>query len=61
MACPNCDSTNVKVQKYEPAETEEVPGIWLMAVVLLCHDCNWGFNCTGTMDKRPKKSKATPI
>jgi len=58
--CLNCDSENVEVQKYDPAESEEISGIWILAVVLLCNDCGWGFNCTGTKDHRVKKITGKP-
>lgn len=63
MACPKCDSKNVITQKWDSAEIEEVPGILYTQVAILCKDCGWGFNCAGTLDKRPKNEsrKVIPI
>lgn len=57
MPCPNCGSDNIKEQKYDPAELEEVSGVLIMYLVILCEKCKWGFNCTGTLDKRVKKNE----
>jgi len=57
MVCPDCGSKNTQEQKYDEAEAEEVEGVFVKAIVILCHDCGWGFNITGTLDRRPKKEK----
>lgn len=56
MPCPACGSKKTKEQKYQETETEEIPGVFIKQLIILCHDCKWGFNCMATLDTRPKKS-----
>lgn len=58
MVCPLCGSNNTKEQEYNEAETEEVPGIFIKQLLVLCHDCGWGWNCAGTKDNRKKDKTA---
>jgi len=60
MVCPKCASTHTTEQEYDEAEAEEVSGVYIKALVILCHDCGWGWNCTGTQDRRTKKEKGKP-
>lgn len=54
MTCPDCGSNNTVEQKYKEAETEEIEGVYVKVLVILCKDCGWGFNITGTIDRRSK-------
>lgn len=66
MACPNpsCNNKDVMTEViWKTSELEELPGVFVMGLAILCPKCGWGFNCSGTFDKRQKKptNNGSPI
>ncbi|NIT99599.1 MAG: hypothetical protein GWN01_01235 [Nitrosopumilaceae archaeon] len=59
-ACPQCGSNDVVAQKWKEAELEELPGVYVKQIMLLCKKCLWGWNCAGTLDTRKKESQESP-
>ena len=47
MACPDCDSKDVKSTKQERKE-DMFPDVYFIDVVLICNKCGLGWHCVGT-------------
>ena len=47
MACPDCDSLDVKSTKQERKEGM-FPAVYFLDVVLFCNHCGLGWHCVGT-------------
>lgn len=62
MECFFCgERKNLVIQKYRPAEIEEIPNTWIMQVLILCNKCGWGFNCVGDIKKKENEREPPKI
>tara|TARA_R100000963_G_C4637105_1_gene101041 strand:- start:1453 stop:1608 length:156 start_codon:yes stop_codon:yes gene_type:complete len=48
--CPSCGSPNEKSESSERTD-EAYPDVYFLDVVILCSNCNLGWNCIGTKKK----------
>ncbi len=48
MACPNCDSTDIKSNIGKPYKLDGYPEIEVLDIIISCNHCGYGFNCKGT-------------